>query len=853
MPSNNQLDPKENALFKRVLKCYEQKQYKNGLKFAKQILSNPKFSEHGETLAMKGLTLNCLGKKEDAYDYVKKGLKNDLKSHVCWHVYGLLQRSDRKYEEAIKCYRNALKWDKDNLQILRDLSLLQIQMRDLEGYRETRYQLLVLRPIQRASWIGYAMAHHLLKNYEMAFQVLEEFRKTQSDVKPWDYEHSELLLYQNNVLTEAGNLQAALDHLNKYETHILDKLVLFETRASLLLKLEMFEEAENIYLKLIDRNPENKAYYEGVAAARRCETPESKLAIYKEIKEKYPRASVPRRMPLIFASPSQGFKEYADALLRRSLQKGIPPLFVMLKPLYQDAQKVTILEELILQYANNLKSCNKFHHDDDETQNPTVLLWTYHLLAQHFDQIGDTVKALDYINEALNHTVTLIELLVVKAKIFKHAGDVVQAAECMDEAQSLDTADRFINSKCAKYMIRAGWMTKAEVMCAKFTREGMPATESLNEMQCMWYQSECAASYMNQGRYGEALKKCVEIDRHFMQINDDQFDFHTYCMRKMTLRAYIDLLRLEDRLKCHKFYVKTATIAISIYVHLHDHPVADRKQKDDNDSGLSASELKKRKNKERKAAKKAAAEQAAKRAEEAKKEHNKKLPPADPDIDRVPEETLDPEKLERTEKPLDEAIKFLKPLLSLRPNDLNTHILAFEIYFRRSKPLLMLQAIKKGLSIDTCDPVLHTCVIRFLKYVASTKHDNPAVKEVLESEMASLFPNGVDPVVVNNKFLENYPKSLPHLLAAAKMMFLLDTETGERARSLVIGLNSDLTSVNIKSCTEVLKALEGDELGKCEKMYQDYKELCHEKFPFARAFFPPNKLVNGNSEVENEP
>lgn len=88
-----------------------------------------------ETLAMKGLTLNCLGRKEEAYEYVRKGLRNDLRSHVCWHVYGLLQRSDKKYDEAIKCYRNALKWEKDNIQILRDLSLLQIQMRDLEGYR----------------------------------------------------------------------------------------------------------------------------------------------------------------------------------------------------------------------------------------------------------------------------------------------------------------------------------------------------------------------------------------------------------------------------------------------------------------------------------------------------------------------------------------------------------------------------------------------------------------------------------------------------------------------------------------------------------------------------------------------
>lgn len=49
-----------------------------------------------ETLAMKGLTLNFLGRKEEAYEHVRRGLRNDLTSHVCWHVYGLLQRSDKK-------------------------------------------------------------------------------------------------------------------------------------------------------------------------------------------------------------------------------------------------------------------------------------------------------------------------------------------------------------------------------------------------------------------------------------------------------------------------------------------------------------------------------------------------------------------------------------------------------------------------------------------------------------------------------------------------------------------------------------------------------------------------------------
>lgn len=36
-----------------------------------------------ETLAMKGLIMNCLGKKDEAYELVRRGLRNDLKSHVC--------------------------------------------------------------------------------------------------------------------------------------------------------------------------------------------------------------------------------------------------------------------------------------------------------------------------------------------------------------------------------------------------------------------------------------------------------------------------------------------------------------------------------------------------------------------------------------------------------------------------------------------------------------------------------------------------------------------------------------------------------------------------------------------------
>ena len=100
---------------------------------------------------MKGLILSYQEKKSEAYELVRRGLKADLKSHVCWHVYGcasslpcpprlqgkdivlmecalhrLLWRADNNYDEAIKCYKNALRIDKENVQILRDLALLQV-------------------------------------------------------------------------------------------------------------------------------------------------------------------------------------------------------------------------------------------------------------------------------------------------------------------------------------------------------------------------------------------------------------------------------------------------------------------------------------------------------------------------------------------------------------------------------------------------------------------------------------------------------------------------------------------------------------------------------------------------------
>ncbi|MPC44670.1 N-alpha-acetyltransferase 15, NatA auxiliary subunit [Portunus trituberculatus] len=134
------------------------------------------------------------------------------------------------------------------------------------------------------------------------------------------------------------------------------------------------------------------------------------------------------------------------------------------------------------------------------------------------------------------------------------------------------------------------------------------------------------------------------------------------------------------------------------------------------------------------------------------------------DVDNHPTEDLDPSKLERTEEPLAEAIHFLKPLQSLAPQRIQTHLMAFEIYIRKGKPLLMLQALKRALDLEPNNPELHTCLIRFLQYrQEKLQGHHSVVVDVINREVNRLLPT-TDPTQLNEDFLNNNQDSVPHRL-----------------------------------------------------------------------------------------
>jgi peptide alpha-N-acetyltransferase len=182
------------------------------------------------------------------------------------------------------------------------------------------------------------MSYHLLNDFEMALKILEEFRKTQK--KPgYDIEYSELLLYQNMVLRESGDIESALSHLDQYESAICDKVSLKETRAKYLLQLGHRKEAESIYAELLGRNHENHEYYQMMEQARGAETETDRLRIYTELQERFPRAQAPRRLPLNFLTGEE-FESRLHKHVSNALRKGVPPLFVDLRPLYSVPEKV---------------------------------------------------------------------------------------------------------------------------------------------------------------------------------------------------------------------------------------------------------------------------------------------------------------------------------------------------------------------------------------------------------------------------------------------------------------------------------------------------------------------------------
>ncbi|KAJ2456267.1 hypothetical protein EV183_000194 [Coemansia sp. RSA 2336] len=759
----SELPHKEQTLFRQTLKLYEARQYKKGLKVSEQILK--KFPDHGETLAVKGLFLTHVGRKDEGYQLIDRGIEINPRSSISWHMYGIVCRNDQKNDQAIKCYEEAIKADSDNMHILRELAALYTQGRLFTKVVEIRERLVKLNPTFPMFWMGLAVAYHLTGRYDLAIKVISAHESGKNEPPLNKLQISELVLYKNSLMELNGDYQQALEHLKEIRPQITDVTAWKEQKAKLLLKIDRKEAAATAYQDLIARNAENNEYIVGYLACNgldiSCEKDEDAvIEVIDTLRQQFPSSNRLRFLPLTFTT-GDNFSKAAASLVKYALRKGIPSLFSSLKALYAEKWKAAALGTLVEGYATQIRDTQRFS-DSTEDEPSSVLMWCQYYLAQHYDYHGEYERALTLIEEAVRLAPKIVEPYMIKAKLLKHAGDFRGARDTMDFARQLDLGDRYINSKCVKYMLRNNEPEEAEKTFLMFIRDDAPhLVQETLEIQAIWYMCERGHAFRRQGDIGRALKHYHQAIASFDTYYQDQMDFHSYSIRKGTLRTYVDIIEWEGTVYSHPIYQDAARSAIECYAKLADlrtagTPFTPIVQESDS----------------RPLTRNGSSQQG---------QHNLSAGIGETkvyDVDKDPNGT----EFVNSDS-LAEALKLVEQLEKSCDSASETHMLAFEVHLRMQKYFLVLKSINALKAIDAEHPALPSMVTRLNQALDTDDSFAAPLKGALKSQVSKAFGStAID---------AGTDQSLAALLIAAKGMLAMGQTHAAQAKDLLMKATDD--------------------------------------------------------------
>jgi N-alpha-acetyltransferase 15/16, NatA auxiliary subunit len=480
-------------------------------------------------------------------------------------VYGLLHRSDHDYNEAIKAYKQALRVDPQNIQIMRDLSMLQIQMRDLHGFAVTRNRLLTLKPNAKINWMAFALSRQLTGDLRGAIKIIDIYLGTLSEGSSElgrCFESSELAMYKNSIIAEIpNNYKEALDHLSECESIVVDRGELLMKRAEFQLKLKDYVASEQTINELFQRgSTENhKAHSilmiallqldesicdEAVrlkgtqtVATMICLSDEQKKKLFNyyknELQPKHPQSTAMLRIPLTLLNDDE-LKQSIDGVCRIQLRKGVPSLCSELQSFLwttvndrlvrttdpcdiKQHPRFIMFVSLVDDYVKSLASHNKFAESDDSEEESSTVLWTWFLRAGLHEMVGEYNESLILLNKCIEHTPTAVDVYEMKARSLKAIGKLSDAVDCLDKGRELDLQDRYINNQTTRYMLQAGREEDALKCISLFTRHEGNAEQNLYDMQCSWYELELAACYAQKQDWGRSLKKyCTFAEKRLL-------------------------------------------------------------------------------------------------------------------------------------------------------------------------------------------------------------------------------------------------------------------------------------------------------------------------------------------------
>eukprot|EP00919_Chromeraceae_sp_WS-2016_P041802 GHVR01099529.1.p1 GENE.GHVR01099529.1~~GHVR01099529.1.p1 ORF type:complete len:275 (-),score=25.64 GHVR01099529.1:669-1493(-) len=260
----------------------------------------------------------------------------------------------------------------------------------------------------------------------------------------------------------------------------------------------------------------------------------------------------------------------------------------------------------------------------------------------------------------------------------------IQALQTINEARKSDLADRYMNNICVKFLMKCLKPMLAEEVLKFFMRD----EASLYELQTQWYIIEAGKSFLKQRNFEAGLRHLNFISKQFTDMLSNEYDFHSYCLRKSTYREYVELINFNDNIYQDKIYMEAAANVIKyLFEYVHKLKADEEMKKNE--------EMKKSEDKEEeKTKKKKKKKQEVEEVLTAIQTFRKK-------IDYYGKEYAETIK----NNPFDEAFIYAKNVVSAKYVNKDNHqenkhfgrafIQAINTFIHFNKPLMVLRALKK--------------------------------------------------------------------------------------------------------------------------------------------------------------
>ena len=505
-------------------------------------------------------------------------MKINLKSSKVWQFYALFYKEQKNYAQAVKCYTFANKYEPDNLNILKDLSNLLLYLGNFNDFAKYSLQCVSIKPALSVNWVQYSLAEYFLKDYEKALHAIDSVLKSFEDTMKKQEMH-EVLLFKSNILFKLNKYEECIDLLEKnLDKWCVDRATFIEKIIYSCIKTNNVEKGIKYCKMALKINPENiNTYlsyfnlkikdlnfskYEDLFVIEEKSPKRKEIydILVKEIEPELTKVKINEKIKLGLLEDDE-FKKSFSKYFYKNIKNNLPSFFNNIKFIYQYPQqksKIPIIESIL---TSNISSIEKeqsltqeilsLNLDNSNLNIPTTFIWVYYFSAQHFEIMGNSEKALEYINKAIKLTPSVVEFFMVKARILKHNLLYEESSIAMGKAKDLDLSDRYLNAKHAKSVVRNNDVDEGSKIMMEFVKNPL-VEENMLRYQCLWFKIETGIAYLKSGKLLLSHRMFKGILDNFKEMYEDQSDFYNYSLRRYMLCDFYSLINYTKNMYKNK-------------------------------------------------------------------------------------------------------------------------------------------------------------------------------------------------------------------------------------------------------------------------------------------------------------